>query len=307
MSSSVSGVSLTAVILTRNEEVHIERCIRSLLPVVSKVFIVDSFSTDRTVEIARSLGAEVLQRKWKNYADQFQWGMDNCGVSDWLMRMDADEYLEPDLQNEILNGLSVLPREVVGVHLNRKHFFYGRWIRFGGRYPLKLLRIWRGGEGRIEQRWMDEHILLPQGAKTVSFKGGLVDDNLKGITFFVDKHNSYATREAVDILNEKYGMFEVDAVMRTQNRSQAKYRRLIKDRIYARLPGGARSLVYFIYRIVFQLGFLDGWKGIAYHFMQGLWYRTLVDMKIYEIETESKGDVEKMKLIFAEKYGIKLS
>ena len=93
-----NNIKLSVVILTYNEEIHIERCIRSLLPMVKKIFIIDSFSTDRTVEIAELLGAVVTQRNWKNYADQFQWGLDNCDSdsdsdSKWVMRMDADEYL----------------------------------------------------------------------------------------------------------------------------------------------------------------------------------------------------------------------
>lgn len=301
-------ISITVVILTHNEEIHIERCIRSLLPIASKIFIVDSFSTDRTVEIAQSLGAEVTQRKWKNYADQFQWGLDNCGTaSEWVMRMDADEYLELDLQGEMLNKLSLLPQEIDGVCLNRKHYFFDQWIRHGGRYPLTLLRIWRSGKGRIEQRWMDEHILLSEGSKTIVFRGGLVDDNLKGITFFINKHNSYATREAIDILNRKYHLFRMDEGINSLDGSQARKMRLLKERLYSRLPIGMRALLYFIYRFFFQLGFLDGWKGFAYHFMQGFWYRFLVDIKIYEIERESLGDAEKIKRIFIEKFGVDLS
>jgi len=300
--------SLTVVILTHNEEIHIERCIRSLQPIASKIFIVDSLSTDRTVEIAESLGAIVAQRKWKNYADQFQWGLDNCGVdSQWVMRMDADEYIEPELQQEIEKRLLHVGKDIDGIYLNRKHFFYDKWIRYGSRYPLTLLRIWRSGKGRIEQRWMDEHIVLPEGSKTLLFKENLVDDNLKGISFFVNKHNSYATREAVDVLNNKYDLFEKDESIQKINDPQAKQKRMLKDKLYSKLPIGLRSALYFLFRYFFQLGFLDGWKGFVYHFMQGFWYRLLVDVKIYEIERESSGDVDRMKCILRDNYGIDLT
>ncbi|RME58773.1 glycosyltransferase family 2 protein, partial [Candidatus Parcubacteria bacterium] len=182
-----SGCNLTVIILTHNEEVHIERCIRSLAPVARQIFIVDSYSTDRTVEIARSLGAVVAQRRWKNYADQFQWGLDHyaehCGgPTDWVMRMDADEYLEPELASEIPRSLSDSGPAISGFYIRRKVFFMGKWIRHGGYYPHTLLRIWRHGLGRIEQRWMDEHIVLPPGSKTKLLKGHLVDDNQKGLT-----------------------------------------------------------------------------------------------------------------------------
>lgn len=299
--------SLTVVILTHNEEIHIERCIRSLLPIASKIFIVDSFSTDRTVEIAQTLGAVVEQRKWKNYADQFQWGLDNCGTeTDWVMRMDADEYLEPGLQQELVRMLPNIAVETGGIYIRRKVFFYGKWIRHGGFYPHTLLRIWRNGKGRIEQRWMDEHIVLPPEAKTIMVKEHLVDDNLKGITFWINKHNSYASREMVDLLNNKYALLEKDESLKSVDDPQAKWKRLMKDKVYSRLPVGLRAAVYFFYRYFFRLGFLDGSKGFLWHFMQGFWYRLLVDIKIMEMEERCGGDVEKMKLVLREEHGIKL-
>ncbi len=299
--------SLIVVVLTHNEEVHIERCIRSLQTIASRIFIVDSFSADNTVEIAKSLGAEVKQRKWKNYADQFQWGLDNCGAdSEWVMRMDADEYLEPDLLEELPQALSDVNDEITGFYIRRKVFFYGKWIRHGGFYPHTLLRIWRNGQGRIEQRWMDEHILLPTGSKTEMPKGHLVDDNLKGITFWINKHNSYASREMVDLLNNKYDLLERDDSLKENDDPQAKWKRILKDDVYSKLPLALRSTLYFIYRYFLRLGFLDGSKGFVWHFMQGYWYRMLVDVKIMEIEEKSGGDVKEIRRILYEDHGIKL-
>jgi glycosyltransferase involved in cell wall biosynthesis len=297
-------VDLTVIILTYNEEIHIERCIRSLESIVKKIFIVDSFSTDKTVGIAESLGAIVKQRKWKNYADQFQWGLDNCGTgTEWVMRMDADEYLEPDLQNEIIETLPTLS-EVSGIYLKRKHIFEGKFIRYGDRYPLVLLRIWRNGKGRIEQRWMDEHIVLPQDSKTITLNHNIVDENIKGITFFVEKHNSYATREAIDLLNNRYPLFDKDIAIMRASSTQAKIKRIVKDKIYFNLPIGFRPAIYFFYRYIIRLGFLDGKKGFIYHFLQGFWYRLLVDIKVNEIEEKSKGDVNIMKQVLQKEYGI---
>jgi glycosyltransferase involved in cell wall biosynthesis len=298
---------ITVVILTHNEEIHIERCIHSLKTIASKIFIVDSFSADNTVEIAKSLGAEVKQRKWKNYADQFQWGLDNCGAdSEWVMRIDADEYLESDLLKELPQALSDVKDEITGFYIRRKVFFYGKWIRHGGFYPHTLLRIWRNGQGRIEQRWMDEHIVLSTGSKTAMLKGHLVDNNLKGITFWISKHNTYASREMVDLLNNKYNLLERDESLKENDDSQAKWKRILKDDIYSKLPIGIRSTLYFIYRYFIRLGFLDGSKGFLWHFMQGYWYRMLVDVKIMEIEEKSGGDVEEIRRILYEDHGIKL-
>ena len=165
-------MSLTALILTYNEEAHIARCIRSLGVVTDFVSVVDSYSTDGTVQIARDLGAKVLQHPWENYADQFQWGIDHCKFgTDWLMRMDCDEYLEPELQRELIELLPSLPEEIVGIYIRRKVLFSGQWIRHGGFYPTDAFEnMAPAGQGRIEQRWMDEHIVLPERAKTITLK-----------------------------------------------------------------------------------------------------------------------------------------
>lgn len=300
-------VDLTAIILTFNEEVHIERSIRSVKEVAKYVLVIDSFSTDRTVEIARALGVDVVQRSFKNQAEQFQWALNHCAVpTDWVLRLDADEYLEPSLASEIQQILPALPSDVDGIYVKRKVIFMGRWIRYGAVYPLIVLRLWRTGKGRIEQRWMDEHSVLPPGTKTVMAKGHLVDDNRKGITLWIDKHNKYASREMVELLNIKYLLFERDEGLKAVDDSQAKRRRIIKDHIYSKLPIGLRAFLYFFYRYFLRLGVLDGKVGLIYHFMQGFWYRVLVDTKVMEVEKLSEGDAVKLKQLIKEKHGIEI-
>ena len=300
-------LDLSVIILTLNEELDIARCIESVLPLTRNIFVVDSFSTDATVAVAESLGAKVCRRKWKNYSDQFQWALDNLPfASTWVMRLDGNEYLEQPLQGELATKLPSLPDDVNGVFLNMKVFFNGRWIRYGGFYPLILLRIWRVGHGRIERRWMDEHIVLNAGSKTITMQHNMVDDNRKGISFWVGKHNAYASREAVDILNKKYSFFQDDDAFAAFDGGQAKMKRLMKDGLYSFCPLGVRALLYFLYRYFFRFGFLDGKNGFVFNFMQGFWYRFLVDLKVNEIEKMSGGSVEKIKQILLEKHGIRL-
>ena len=269
--------------------------------------VIDSFSTDKTVEIAKTFGARVLQRKWKNQADQFAWGMMQCDPeSTWLMRMDADEYLEPDLQKEIPTLLNSADPDLMGIYFKRKVFFHDQWIKHGGFYPQILLRILRKGYGHIEQRWMDEHIVLPTGVKTTTAKGGLVDDNHKGITFWINKHNTYASREALELLNHKYHFLQNDQTIQSSDNQQAKRKRYLKEKIYSKLPTGFRAFLYFCYRYFIQLGFLDGRQGFIWHFMQGFWYRLLVDIKINEVEKSCHGDIRKMKEIFKNMHGLDL-
>jgi glycosyltransferase involved in cell wall biosynthesis len=277
--------SLAVVILTHNEERHITRALESITPIANEVFVVDSYSVDRTSEIATAHGAVVLQNKFVNYAKQFQWALDKAPInSDWIMRLDADEVVEPDLAAALNEELPKLGLGVVGVNLNRKHIFLGRWIRHGGRYPLRLLRIWRRNHGRIEDRWMDEHIIV-WGGRTVTIDGGFADHNLNDLTFFTDKHNKYATREAIDILNQQLHLFARDRDITKDTTSwQASFKRLVKERIYNRFPFQVTVPVYFIYRYFVRFGFLDGIEGLAYHALQGFWYRFLVGAKLLELQ-----------------------
>lgn len=276
---------LTAVILTFNEELHLERALASISGFTNEIFVIDSFSTDKTIEIARKHGAIVLQNKFINQAQQFQWALDNAPISgSWILRLDADEIIEPDLATEITQKLPSLAPDIVGINLKRKHIFMDRWVKHGGRYPLVMLRIWRKGYGRIENRWMDEHIVI-WGGRTVTFNGGFSDHNLNDLTFFTDKHNKYATREAIEILNQRLNLTTRDCSVTVKSTSlQTAVKFFIKVHIYNRTPFTVSAPIYFLWRYIFQLGFLDGRSGLVYHFLQGYWYRFLVGSKLMELE-----------------------
>ncbi len=290
---------ISVVILTFNEEIHIERSIKSVSTIATEIFVIDSLSNDRTVEIAESLGAFVLKNKFINQAKQFQWALDNAPITgDWIIRLDADEIIEADLSAEILKKLPTLPADVVGINLKRKHIFMNRWVKHGGRYPLELLRIWRNGHGRVEDRWMDEHVVV-WGGRTVTFEGGFSDHNLNDITFFTEKHNRYATREAIEILNQRLNIYPRDhdyALTRENSSFQASTKRFIKEKLYNHIPFSISAPLYFLCRYIFQLGFLDGRTGLIYHFLQGYWYRFLVGSKVMELELAIAGINDKSKI-----------
>ena len=273
---------ITAVILTFNEEEHIARCIQSIQDVVNDIIVIDSFSSDNTVKIANKLGAKVIQNAWRNYAAQFQWGLDNAEIkSNWVMRIDADEYLESGIEQ--LSKLAELPAGTTGIYIKRKYYFMGKWMRFGSMYPIQHLRIWRYGLGRIENRWMDEHIVLEKG-NAIQMDVNIVDDNKNNLSWWIEKHNAYATREMVDNLNTKYNFMPIDQAIRQSGGKQAIIKRLTKEQIYSRIPLFVRPFLYFFYRYVIRLGMLDGTKGFIFHFLQGFWYRMLVDFKQYEAQ-----------------------
>lgn len=299
-------MDLSVLILSFNEEQHIARCINSLLPIAKDIFMVDSYSSDKTVEIAKALGAKVYQNKWPgNHAKQFQWGLNNCPIeTEWIMKMDSDEYVLPELATEIQVNIGSLNHEISGIQIKRRVYYMGRWIKHGSYYPIWLLRIWRHKKGRMEQRWMDEHIKLSEG-KTIQFENDLVDDNKNNLTWWTEKHNNYATREAVDILNILHGFTQYDEVEPKLLGSQEQRKRWLKIR-YASLPLFVRPLLYFNWRYFFKLGFLDGKQGLVWHFLQGFWYRFLVDAKIYQMTKIAKDENKSLKRVIKQDFGIDL-
>ena len=276
-------MNVTAVILTFNEEQHLARCIASVQAVATNVVVVDCYSTDATLDIARAHGARVLQHAWVNHAAQFNWALTQLGAdTEWVLRIDADEVLTPVLIEEIRTRLPGIGPEIDGVYWGRRMTFQGRLIRHGGVFPVRVLRLFRHGRGQCENRWMDEHIKV--AGPTADFAGEMIDDNLNSLTWWTDKHNRYASREAVDLLNLEYRFMPHDSVASLRGGKQAGVKRWLKERVYARLPGGLRAFAYFFYRYVLRLGFLDGQAGTAFHFLQGFWYRYLVDAKVVEVK-----------------------
>lgn len=287
-------MSVAVVIPAYNEERHIKRALMSVVGFADEIFVIDSYSTDSTCSIALEFGAKVVNVKFVSFAQKFQWGLDNAPISsDWVFRLDADEYVDDKLANEIQSRLSGLAPSVVGININRQYVFLDRMIRYGGRNPLIQLRLWRNGMGRMEARLLDEHIVLSQG-KTVQFDGSVIDHNLLDLTQFIAKHNTYATREALEILCRRYGLKEqVGRTLSAEHSPQATLKRFVKEQIYSRLPLGFGPFAYFLYRYILRLGFLDGTPGLIYHFLQGGWYRFLVNAKVFEYEKALRGLNEK--------------
>ncbi|MEM7063168.1 MAG: glycosyltransferase family 2 protein [Cyanobacteria bacterium P01_B01_bin.77] len=272
---------ISVIVLTKNEEPNLAICLDSLKILDADVYIVDSGSTDGTLDIAKQYGCKIFENPWKNYATQLNWALSALPINTpWTMRLDADERLTPELVTELQQLLPNSPDSIGGYQVKRRVFFMGRWIRHGGYYPTWLLRIWRSGIGTCEQLWMDEHIVLSEG-KVVNLQNDIIDENQKGLTFWTDKHNRYADREVLDILADHA---PTDGnLLDVQQFSQAKQRRWVKTSLYNRFPLFLRAFIYWLLRYTIGLGFLDGLEGLIFHFLQGFWYRFLVDAKIYEL------------------------
>lgn len=305
----ISDISI--IVLTYNEENHIQRCIENVNSFTKEIYLVDSFSNDQTIALATSMGAKVFQNKWENnYAKQFNWALENLPIkTKWVLRLDADEYLLPELVEELQQKLNEIPDEVTGVVFKRRHIFLGKWMKHGI-YPVKLLRLFQYQKAICEQRWMDEHMQLLEGT-SVEFEHDFVDHNLNNLSWFLSKHIGYSIREAIDLLDVELGLMgaeskEQGAGSRAQVLSEQAAAKRKKKHRYAKQPLFWRSSAYFVYRYFFKLGFLEGKEGFLWHFLQGWWYRTLVDAKIYEIKKACGTDKEKIKAYIKKEYGLEI-
>ena len=293
-------LDISVIILTYNEEKHIERCIRNAKKLSSYIFLVDSFSTDKTKEIAVSLGAQVYENTWlNNHSIQFNWGLTNLPINTRsILRLDADEYLSDELINEIHSKLPMLHSSVSGIILNRMQYCFGTMV-----HPIQLLRIFEFGKGVCENRWMDEHIVLSSGS-TVNFENYFYDHNLNTFGWWIDKHNNYSIREAIELLDVELNLTsEIKTIDGIGNEASEKRKKKLK---YAQSPLFWRSFAYFIYRFIFKFGFLKGKGQFIWDFFQGWWYRTLVDVKIYEIKNACGNDPERIREFIFKNYGIKI-
>ena len=267
---------LNVIILTHQEELNLPYALRSLQRLDCEIFVVDSGSTDRTIEIAKAFGARVVQHAFESQARQLNWALDTLPLTaGWTLRLDADERLTDELAAEIGGVLSAAPAEIAGYLIKRRVYFWGRWIRFGGYYPTWLLRLWRTGMARSEELSMDEHMVV-SGGSIGRLKHDFIDENHKGLTFWIDKHNRYSDREITAIEEasaQRAGKRVGGAVAR---------KRFLKNVVYGRSPLFLRAIAYGFLRYFILLGFLDGRAGFVFHFLQGFWYRLIIDAKIYE-------------------------
>jgi glycosyltransferase involved in cell wall biosynthesis len=277
-------MKISVIILTYNENKHIKRAIKSVNTLSDDIIIVDSYSIDKTIEISKKLKAKVFKNKFINQAQQFNWALNNVKIkNNWILRLDADEYVSKELIIEIKKKLPKinLNKEINGICLIRKQFFLRKLIRFGGRGKLIMLRLFRKNYGMCENRLMDEHIMIKKG-KILKFKNFFYDDNFNNLENFKEKHKRYAKREAkqylIDQNNKRKSIFKYN--------TRTIIKKFLINNIYYKIPYQISSMLYFLIRYIFLLGFLDGINGLKYHYIQGFWYRYLVGKNIIKLKNK---------------------
>ena len=307
---------ISVIILIGQEKIHLKRCVEKLAPLNPRqIFLVESQPDDGGVAIAKETAAKLGLRleskfnKWPGlYAAQYQWALDNLPIeAEWVLRLDADEYLTDETMETLRQtagssssgsptantryplartsarsayacGLSDMPYDVSGLTLELKRIIFGGEIKHATN-GIRLLRIFRRGRARIEQRAMDEHMLVD--GKVIDFDGAFYDHNLNSFEWWQEKHRGYAKREAQDAIS----LFDGSdcSIERLKNPSPTDRKKIA----YYKLPRYLRAVMYFCIRYFLKGGFLDGKAGWMWNFWQGLWYRWLVDVEIGRFRSRS--------------------
>jgi glycosyltransferase involved in cell wall biosynthesis len=296
--SSKKIPDLTTIILTFNSEGSLSQVIDSCQVISQRILVVDSYSTDATLEIAKSYACDVVQHEFENYAAQRNWAQSYANLSpqEWVLHLDSDEVLSPQLSNHIYDTLSQhhVASGVEGYLMRRLSYFLNHPIRFGHINPSWHLRLFKAGAGRCEDRLYDQHFIVE--GKTQKLKGLLYDLQLTTVERWIQSHNRWSTAEAREILLQKQGSHHSSGktLAATLSGDPRMQKRWLKNKIYYKSPLFLRAILFFLYSYFLRLGFLDGQVGLVYHVLQAFWFRFLVDAKLLEQtlaaqdETESK-------------------
>jgi glycosyltransferase involved in cell wall biosynthesis len=279
------------IILTYNEELHLGRLLQSISDLNAPIFVLDSGSTDNTIAVGEQYGASFLHHEFENHPRQWDYALKNFPVkTPWVICLDADQVVTPELKARLNSFKHEDHAGANGIYFNRKNFFKGRWIKHGGYYPFYLLKMFRYGAGYSDTNENMDHRFIVPGSLEVWKDGIILEENLKenNIRFWIDKHNRYS-----DLVAQE----EVERMMqlRTQTIKPSFWgspdeRTAWRKQLWWKMPRYVRPMIYFIQRIIFQLGILDGRTGIIFHFLQGFWFRLIVDIKIDEIIKQQKNE-----------------
>ncbi|MEX8548204.1 MAG: exosortase Y [Mucilaginibacter sp.] len=282
------------IILTFNEEMHLPRLLQSIQILNAPIFVLDSGSTDATLQICKKYQVKTAFHPFENHPKQWDFALKSFPVkTPWVICLDADQEVSPELLLRLKNFDEQEHADVNGIYFNRKNYFKGSWIKHGGYYPFYLLKMFRYGVGFSDlNENMDHRFIVPD--KTKIWKNGhLREENLKEnqISFWIEKHNRYSdllAQEEVERLQKLRQQTLKPKLTGTPDERTAWLKNL-----WWKLPRYWRPGLYFFYRIIFQLGFLDGKTGIIFHFLQGFWFRLMVDVKMDELLQQQKIEFDK--------------
>lgn len=272
------------IILTLNEEQHLPRLLDSIASLNASTFVLDSGSTDQTKNIVQKYNAELKIHEFENHPKQWDFAINNFQIlTPWIIGLDADQIVTPELLQQLQEFKDEDYLHVNGIYFNRKNFFKGQWIKYGGFYPKYLLKMFRKNVGYSDLNENMDHRFIVSGETVIWKKGHILEENLKEnqISFWIEKHNRYSdlvAQEEVERLN-----YLREHTIKPNFFGSPDQKNAYLKKLWWKLPLGLRPFLYFTYRLIYKLGILDGSKGILFHFLQGFWFRLMVDVKIKEI------------------------
>jgi len=277
------------IILTYNEDQHLPRLLQSVASLNAPVFILDSGSTDKTVKIGQSYGAQFLTHPFENHPKQWDFALKNFPIiTPWVICLDADQIVTDELKQLLSNFNDADYAYTEGIYFNRKNYFKGKWIKHGGYFPFYMLKMFRYGIGYSDLSENMDHRFVVPGKIAIWKKGIITEENLKEnqISFWINKHNRYSDLVALEEV-ERMNQLRRQTIKPRFWGSPYERTAWLKQ-LWWHLPRYCRPTLYFAYRFIFRLGFLDGRTGAIFHFLQGYWFRLIVDIKIDELLKQQK-------------------
>lgn len=285
----MKNLDISFIILTYNEEQHLQRLLDSIKSLEASTYILDSHSTDKTLEICAENGAFVAHHAFHNHPKQWDYALNIFPISTpWVICLDADQIVSTELLDLLQQFKDKDYLSVEGIYFNRKNYFKGRWIKHGGYYPKYLLKMFRYGHGWSDLNENMDHRFLVTGKTQIWSSGHIIEENLKEnhIAFWITKHNRYSDLLAEEEFYRK--RHTPPSNIRPSLFGAPNSRKLWLKNFWLRLPLYFRPILYLIYRLIIRKGVLDGKTGITFHFLQGFWFRLIVDIKIDELQNRSR-------------------
>ncbi|MEM1325737.1 MAG: glycosyltransferase family 2 protein [Bacteroidota bacterium] len=276
---------LTVIILTFNEAHNILACLDSVQSLDADIFVVDSYSTDDTLQLITQRNIPYVQHPFENYARQRNWAQENLPIqTDWVLHLDAGERCSVEMIDWLNQHFD--PNTSTDAYLfSRRTFFMNRWMKRGGHYPNFHLRLYRKTKGHCENKAYDQHYVVDGKIEQLAAGIDLIDVVCDSLHQFTIGHARWAQKEA---LEQYSGEVEKGEVQAKASGNAIERQRWLKNQVFGRFPLFWRALLYFMYRYFIRLGFLDGKEGLIFHTLQAFWFRFLIDAMIVEQRLDAK-------------------
>lgn len=294
---------ISVIVLTYNEEKNIDACLSSVCNFAEDIFVVDSYSTDNTLNIVKKYTDKIYEHKFENWGKQRNWAIDNLLIkTEWILNLDSDHRVTHGLKEELIEIFSKNEHNNInGFLISRDTIFMNKRIKYGGRYPIYHAVLFRKDLGKCEEAIYDQHFIVKGKLKVIS--GNIEDVFTENLPDFISKLSKWAKYAAVNYL---------DSCTSSNGRLKGKLNgtpiekvRFFKN-IYFKFPLFLRPFLYFCYRFFIKLGFLDGIEGTIFHFFHGFWFHFLVDYRIFEIKIHLYKRKKDIKSLVKDLYGISI-